>query len=190
MPHCGIQLRDSTSWKPATPSWNCCRIVSEIANVASDVKRPIPLIAFTALFGMNARSTATATGSQMIQLKTFVICSQFAVRCAADRRAALRTANRERRTPSCKYPYENDHSQEEHQRVVANVAGLEEAHEIAEERHDVSDERQAAVDERVDAAPQKLGKPLERPNNDGAVKLVDVPLVLHAVRHRRRSAGE
>ena len=39
---------DSTSWKPATPSWKSRRMPSEATNVASEASRPKPLIAFAA----------------------------------------------------------------------------------------------------------------------------------------------
>src|SRR5690348_16813382 len=108
MPHCGIQARDSTSWNPATPSWNCGRIVSEITNVSSDAKRAVVLIAVTALRGTNARISAAAIGNQMVQLRMLVMGSQFAVRSSQLPSANCSAAYCDLRTLSCKYPYENN----------------------------------------------------------------------------------
>src|SRR5262245_4303801 len=118
-------------------------------NVTSEVSSPIPLIALTAPRGTKARITATAIGSQMLQLSTCVICSQFAVRGSQLTTANCSAAYRDLRTSSYKYPYEDDHSQKKHQRVIAHIAGLEEAQQIADCGHDVTDHRQQSVDESV-----------------------------------------
>src|SRR6266508_6244402 len=189
MPHCGIHERDSTSWNPAIPSWNCCRIVSENTKVASEVKRPIALIALTAPLGRKERITATAIGNQMIQLSTLVMAPHPALRAtlsplrgARDRDVPLPLAGegaaKRRVRASREYPYEDDHSQEEPERVVAHVAGLEKSQQIADPLDDVADEREQPVDQVVDAAPQELRGALERCHHSLAVELVDVILVL------------
>src|SRR5207248_4592104 len=93
-------------------------------------------------------------------------------------------------TSSCEYPYEDDHPHEEHQRVVADIAGLEEAQQVADEGDEVRAEREDAVDGEVDAAPEELRDLLQRPDDDRLVQLVDVPLVLQRARQPRRTLGE
>src|SRR5262249_42621026 len=121
---------------------------------------------------------------------TCVICSQFAVRGSQLTTANCSAAYRDLRTSSYKYPYEDDHSQKKHQRVIAHIAGLEEAQQIADCGHDVTDHRQQSVDESVDPAPEKLGELLQRRDDGPDVKLIDVPLVLHAAGDCRRSLCE
>src|SRR5947207_1986975 len=72
-PHCGIQVRISTSCKPATPSWNPLTMPSEATNVAPDASSPKPLIAPAALLGKNTSSAAAAMGSQRVMLSTFIM---------------------------------------------------------------------------------------------------------------------
>src|SRR5207253_1449886 len=55
-------------------------MVSEMMNVTNDVKRPIVLIAFTALRGRRARISATAMGSQMMMLSTLFMSPHPALR--------------------------------------------------------------------------------------------------------------
>src|SRR4029077_16325002 len=138
------------------PSWNCCSIVSEMMNVASEMNRPRVLIVFAAERGKNASTNAAAIGSQMMVLSTWVMPSTAASLLGAS--LAPRSGERVaevRVRGSCEDPYENDHSQEEHQRVVAHVARLYEAQQIADRSDDVAAQRQDPVNECVDTLPEE-----------------------------------
>src|SRR5687767_6422692 len=87
-------------------------------------------------------------------------------------------------------PHEDDDADEEHQRVVAYVASLEEAQEITEAAHDESDHRGDPIDDRVHDLPQEPGTDLQRSDDRASVELVDVVLVLDGPRQSRRAALE
>src|SRR5436305_1966513 len=156
---------------------------SEAAKVASEASRPTPLMAVAALRGKTSSTTAAAIGSQRVMERTLFIASH--------RRGARQRARRSRfgpeycpeyrarcRAPLREYPYEDDHPREEHQRVVADVAGLKEAQQVAGQSDGVRAEGEGAVDGLVDAPPEELGGLLQRADDDRLVQLVDVPLVL------------
>src|SRR4029079_1349333 len=132
--------------------------------VSVDAKRPSPLIGPVADRGKNASTTAAISGNQ--------------------RTVESKGINFLR---SSENPYEHHHAEEEHQRVIAHVAGLEESKEIAESFDDVAEHRRDAVDDRVDDAPQEHGHPFEWPDDDRGVDLVDVVLVVERVREARRA---
>ena len=113
-------------------------------------------MAFAAVFGKKAMITAAAIGSQRVMERMLVIlpsgvgCRVSGVgtgrprgACEHARARVLPTADTRHPTPrSCEHPHEDDHAQEKHQRVVADVAGLEEAEEIADGGDDVAEERE------------------------------------------------
>src|ERR1700756_4209213 len=144
MPHCGIQLSDSTSCRPATPSRNCPRMPSETMKVATEASSPKPLMALAALFGKSSRSTAAAIGSQRVMERRLVIASpsgigsrRWGVGEREERRPKAGALSGTRRLPasrsrSCQHPQENDHAEKEHQRVIPDVAGLEEAEQVSD----------------------------------------------------------
>src|SRR5437660_11859981 len=155
MPHWGIQVRISTSCSPATPSWNPLTMPSEAMNVASEASSPTPLIAPAAFFGKTTSSIAAAMGSQRVMERRLFMEDWLAVGRwpLAEMRRKLNgqqpTANGQLR----EYPYEDDDPHEKHQRVIAHVAGLEEAQQVADERDEIRGEGEHAVDGEVDAAP-------------------------------------
>src|SRR5947209_4629320 len=105
---------------------------SERTNVASDAKRPMAFAAFAELRGTRRQMTAAAIGSQRMIDKRFMPCSPI---------------------DSGEDPDEDDDAAEEHQRVVAHVAGLEEAQQVADGSHHVADQREHAVDDGIYAFP-------------------------------------
>src|SRR5207245_4996976 len=99
-----------------------------VTNVSSDAKRPIALIAVTAPRGTKARITATAIGNQMVQLRMLVIAPHPApLRGGKALEIPLplagEGATKRRVRVSREYPYKNNHSDEEHQRVIAHKMG-------------------------------------------------------------------
>src|SRR6266498_4031514 len=195
---------------PATPSWKCVRMVSETMNSMSAATRPMALISVAHFRGRRASITAVAIGSQRMTERTWLMrppcpSPRFAGRgwreapgegrilqdgaphppltrhlLPARGEKALHTESR-----SCQHPHEDHHPREEHQRVVADVAGLQEAKQRAEGLDEVAEESEEAVDHGVDAAPEEYGEPLQRPHHGEVVHFVDVPLVLD----RAREAG-
>src|SRR5205807_4173675 len=166
----------------------------EATNVASDDSRPKPLMAFAAVFGKKAMITAAAMGSQRVMERMLVIWppgSAGVPPAADDARLATQRAGKMPAFPgaSCEHPNEHNHSQEKHQRVVADIAGLEEAQEVADRCDDVAEKREEAVDQGVDAAPEELREAFERTDDRRAVRLIDVPLVLHPARDGRHLLG-
>src|ERR1043166_178387 len=164
MPHDGIHGLASMSCMPATPSSKCWRMARETANSMSAAARPTILISAAKRRGTGMSRTAVTLGSQRTSERTWLMAlPQGAGRRAQGAGGVLATARLSaigktttcapRPAPcalSCQHPYEHHHPHEEHQRVVAHVAGLQEAQEIAEGVDGVAEERQGAVDDRVD----------------------------------------
>src|SRR6185436_9821628 len=190
MPQVGIHGFASTSCIPATPSWKRVRMVRETTNSISAAARPIALISAAQRRGTSIKRTAVAMGSQRMTERTWLMTvPQGAERRARGAGGVLANDSCGGKTTTCalppalcalsyKHPYEHHHAGEEHQRVVAHVAGLHESEEVAEGVDRVAEERQRAVDQSVDAAPEERRDPLQRPHHGHVVHLVDVPLVL------------
>src|ERR1043165_8985778 len=213
MPHDGIHGFASTSCMPATPSSKCWRMARETANSISAATRPTTLISAAKRRGTSISRTAVTIGSQRTSERTWLIVwPQGAGRRARGAGGVLATARLSAtgmdscgcrtttcapRPPpcalSCQHPYEHHHSRKKHQRVVAHVAGLQEAQQIAGGVDCVAEEREGAVDDRVDAAPEEDRDPLQRPHDGDVVDLIDIPLVLERRRQSLRQpavAGE
>src|SRR5256885_708221 len=131
MPHCGIQVRISTSCSPAMPSWNPLTMPSEATNVASEASSPMPLIAPVAFLGKKTSRIAAAIGNQRVTDRTFIGNHRRGARQRARNSSARRELRTRCRAPLREYPYEDDDPHEEHQRVIAHVTGLEEAQQVA-----------------------------------------------------------
>ena len=129
----------------------------EVTNVASETKRPRILIVFAAERGNSASKNAAAMGSQIVQLRMWVIgAPHLALRATlSPLRGATDTRDHGAGEGSHEDPYEYDHSHKKHQRVVAYVARLQEAQQVAHRGDDVSAESENAVDQRIDAAPEE-----------------------------------
>src|SRR6185436_3451829 len=154
MPHCGIQSRFSTNCMPALPSSQPRSKPRERTKTAAEENNPQPLASVSLPRGRKASTIAATIGSQRMVLRSGI--------------SALLTEKCD----------EDDHADEEHQRVVANVAGLEEAQHISESADDKSEQRGDAVDHGVDALPEEARDRRQRTDHDLAVELIDVPLVL------------
>ena len=134
-------------------------MTSEMTNVASETKSPMILIVFAAERGNKASRNAAAMGSQIVLERMCVMASP-AVSLSSARaplapRSGERVAEGRVRGSSREDPYEYDHSHKKHQRVVAHVARLQEAQQIARRGDDVAAESENAIDHRIDAAPQE-----------------------------------
>src|SRR5207247_1011902 len=130
----------------------------EMTNVASETKRPRILIVFAAERGNSASKNAAAMGSQIVQLRMWVMADapHPALRATlSPLRGARDTRDHGAGEASREDPYEYDHSHKKHQRVVAHVARLQEAQQVAHRGDDVSAESENAVDQRIDAAPEE-----------------------------------
>src|SRR5687767_6086022 len=133
MPHCGIQSMLSTNWNPAFASSQVRSTPREMTKVASETARPNTLTAPVAARGKKASTIAPAIGNQRKVLSNGIKVPRY----------------------SHNESDEHHHADEEHQRVVADVAGLEEAHDLAEAADDVAEHGREAVDDGVDALPEE-----------------------------------
>src|SRR5437867_4218554 len=124
-----------------------------MTNVASETKRLRILIVFAAERGNNASKNTAAMGSQIVQLRRCVMAAPRAHESPSP--AWGRRCREAAGEGSREDPYEYDHSHKKHQRVVAHVARLQEAQQVAHGGDDVTAESENAVDQRIDAAPEE-----------------------------------
>src|SRR5436190_23064514 len=169
---------------PARPSSHPRRRPREMMKTAVETKSPHPLIAVCARFGKKASTIAAATGAQISVLKIGINILELGCAVAQSRSCAAGFSPRNRETArlrnrnSRKHRQEHDHADEEHQRVVTNVSGLEEAQHFSESADDESEHRGDAVDDRVDSLPEESRQRGQRTHDDRGGPLADVPLVL------------
>src|SRR5688572_8536535 len=185
IPNCGIQRMLSSNCMPALPSSQPRSRPRERTKTAAAEKSPQPLAMVSVARGMKASTIAARIGSQRMVESNGINrprCHSVVVGCQlsvvrevspeAKTRGQPTTENRQ--LFSCEKCDEHDDPDKKHQRVIADIASLEEPHDVAESSDDIAEHRGQTVDHGVDALPEETRDRGQRTDDDQRVQLIDV----------------